>query len=98
MNKKILAKTLLPISSIALLGGGWIATSLTLTSCGNKSVFLNNETKALQYLTKNSQKCPEANFTFDEDSAAEILNFIVKNYSKQACINAAIFYLINGTD
>jgi nitrogen fixation protein FixH len=36
MNKKILLKTLLPISTIALLGGG-IASSLTLTSCSKKS-------------------------------------------------------------
>jgi hypothetical protein len=36
MNKKILLKTLLPIAAVALLGGG-IASSLTLTSCSNKS-------------------------------------------------------------
>jgi hypothetical protein len=35
MNKKILAKTLLPIAIVALLGGG-IATSLILSSCGSK--------------------------------------------------------------
>jgi hypothetical protein len=35
MNKKILAKTLLPISTVALLGGG-IASSLVLTSCSKK--------------------------------------------------------------
>jgi hypothetical protein len=35
MNKKILLKTLLPIATVALLGGG-IASSLVLTSCSNK--------------------------------------------------------------
>jgi hypothetical protein len=36
MNKKILLKTILPIATVALLGGG-IASSLILTSCSNKS-------------------------------------------------------------
>jgi hypothetical protein len=35
MNKKILLKTLFPITTVAILGGG-IASSLTLTSCSNK--------------------------------------------------------------
>jgi archaellum component FlaG (FlaF/FlaG flagellin family) len=34
MNKKILAKILLPIATVALLGG--VTSSLTLTSCSNK--------------------------------------------------------------
>jgi hypothetical protein len=36
MNKKIILKKLLPISLVALIGGG-IASSLTLTSCSNES-------------------------------------------------------------
>jgi hypothetical protein len=34
VDKKTILKTLLPISSIALIGGG-IASSLILTSCSN---------------------------------------------------------------
>jgi hypothetical protein len=34
MNKKILLKTLLPISAAALIGGG-IASSLVLSSCSS---------------------------------------------------------------
>jgi hypothetical protein len=35
MNKKILAKKLMPIATVVLIGGG-IASSLVLTSCSNK--------------------------------------------------------------
>jgi hypothetical protein len=35
MSKKIFVKTLLPITSVALLGGG-IASSLVLSSCSSK--------------------------------------------------------------
>jgi hypothetical protein len=38
MNKKILTKTLLPITTVALLGG--IASSLTLTSCNKPNTLL----------------------------------------------------------
>jgi hypothetical protein len=37
MNKKIILKTLLPIATVVLLGGG-IASSLVLTSCNNQYI------------------------------------------------------------
>jgi hypothetical protein len=60
MNKKILAKTLLPISTIVLLGGG-IASTLVLSSCGNggnKVVTFTTAAETLEYLEKNSTNCP----------------------------------------
>jgi hypothetical protein len=57
MNKKILAKTLLPIAIVAILGGG-IASSLILTNCSGSSSFkqLNffNKQQAVSYVNKNS--------------------------------------------
>jgi hypothetical protein len=60
MNKKILAKTLLPISAIALLGGG-IASSLTLTSCSKKQNFsilehdvFNSKAEIYKYINEHS--------------------------------------------
>jgi hypothetical protein len=53
-NNKILAKTLLPISTIALLGGG-IASTFVLTSCGEKATILNNKAEAISYLQKHKQ-------------------------------------------
>jgi hypothetical protein len=76
MNKKILLKTLLPISVVALLGGG-IASSLILTSCGSKKDLVlkfEDKDEVSSYLAKN-QRDLSHNFTQLSDSgySGEIL-------------------------
>jgi hypothetical protein len=54
MAKQTLLKTLLPIASVALIGGG-IASTFVLTSCGEKATILNNKAEAISYLQKHKQ-------------------------------------------
>jgi hypothetical protein len=58
MNNKILAKTLLPIASIALIGGG-IASSLVACSKQDKIILLeheifNSKEDIYDYINKNA--------------------------------------------
>jgi hypothetical protein len=69
MNKKFLTKTLLPISAVALLGGG-IATSLVLSSCSNKS---KKAEKALEINISHSTTTFEG-FELDIEGSYEAFN------------------------
>jgi hypothetical protein len=106
MNKKILTKTLLPISVVALLGGG-IASSLILSSCSkDKTIVLKSNEEIIQYLQDNAQTCLESQNTFLYDSYSHALsspvdffNFIKTYYTKQAYINGFIFsYALNAKE
>jgi hypothetical protein len=55
MNKKILLKTLLPISAVTLLGGG-IASSFILTECSNSKITFKNPSEVGSYLSSHSVK------------------------------------------
>jgi hypothetical protein len=69
MNKKILAKILLPISVVALIGGG-IASSLALSSCSNKS---KKAEKALEINISHSTNTYDG-FELDIEGSYEALN------------------------
>jgi hypothetical protein len=83
MNKKILAKTLLPIATVALLGGG-IASSLVLTSCSKKSdggiIYegtFNSEDEIINFINNHSQNL---NYTIPEP--------VGRDYSKYGDLNS----------
>jgi hypothetical protein len=93
MNKNIL-HLLLPITSIALIGGG-IASSLVLTSCGNKTIILRSKREIDKYLKNNSQNCNYFVANIDETTdqltePQDFYNFILPHYTKQAFINGII--------
>jgi hypothetical protein len=92
MSKKIFVKTLLPIATVALLGGG-IAASLTLTSCGEKEIRL-DRTNTLDYLLSHKQDSPYKEVEYYEDGdivdQGSFAVFLQKYFTKQAFINAAI--------
>jgi hypothetical protein len=104
MNKKILAQTLLPITSITLLGGG-IATSLVLTSCSSNSskvIILDTVEKVNNYLIAHKQTGHDVvPFTFSVggsgqrvlDSPAGYLMNVLPLYNKQAFINGVIYQI-----
>jgi hypothetical protein len=104
MNKKILLKTLLPISAIALLGGG-IATSLTLSSCSSKKVVLASYMQAKKYLAKNAVILPSGSYQYEisagnypeiiESQRAIFFNNILPVYNKQSIINGIICSISN---
>jgi hypothetical protein len=103
MNKKILLKTLLPISAVALLGGG-IATSLTLSGCSSKKVVLASYMQAKKYLAKNAVILPEGSYQYDteagfpeiiESQRTTFFNNILPAYNKQSIINGVIDDICN---
>jgi hypothetical protein len=93
MNKKILTKTLLPIATVALLGGG-IASSLVLSSCGNKTIILRSKAEVDKYLMDNSQNCDFFDASVNDANLLTepqlFYNFILPHYTKQAFINGLI--------
>jgi hypothetical protein len=92
MNKKILAKTLLPIATVALLGGG-IASSLVLTS-SSKDLTISTQAEAAKYLLKHARVFPRSVFYYDENNelinADSFYDFAYPYYDKQAFINGYI--------
>jgi hypothetical protein len=102
MNKKILAKTLLPISTIVLLGGG-IASSLVLTSCGN-SITFKSVSDVDKYISKHAVKLSTIGDTFYyNNSSGELENsdsfyrFVYDKYNKQAYINGVLALYAGGS-
>ncbi|MDR2829810.1 MAG: hypothetical protein LBB45_02040 [Methanobrevibacter sp.] len=100
MIKKTLLKTLLPITSVALIGGG-IASSLTLTSCSNKKVIIKSQKQAIEYLLKNAVILPSGKYEYvinetsnkkeiKESDAALFYNKILSAYNKQSYINSMV--------
>jgi hypothetical protein len=91
MNKKILTKTLLPIASIALIGGG-IASSLALTSCSNGTKLTSRN--YAKYLDNHAVKCEDATFYINgSNEITDTTNFFTwlsNNYTKQVFINGII--------
>jgi hypothetical protein len=94
VNKKILAKTLLPIVSVVLIGGG-IASSFVLTSCSNdKEVILSSSVAAENYIRKHARVFPSNEFHYNAISKITevypFYDFACLYYDKQAFINGEI--------
>jgi hypothetical protein len=103
MNKKFLLKTLLPITSVVLIGGG-IATSLVLSSC-SKKVVLTSYMQVIEYLAKNAVILPSGSYTYDDvEGVYEIVEYqratffdsILPVFNKQSYINGVIAYICYG--
>ncbi|MDR2830873.1 MAG: hypothetical protein LBB45_07570 [Methanobrevibacter sp.] len=91
MSKKLFTK-LLPISTIALLGGG-IASSLTLTSCSKKEIRV-DASNTEDYLVTHRQNGPDKEVEYDENGNIIDYSFpiyLLKHYTKQALINYMIY-------
>jgi hypothetical protein len=71
MNKKILTKILLPISTITLLGGG-IASSLILTECSNSKIIFKNPSEVGSYLSSHSVKLSSNGSNFNYNPAQQL--------------------------
>jgi hypothetical protein len=102
MNKKILTKTLLPISTVVLLGGG-IASSLILTNCSN-SITFKSVADVDKYLSKHAVKLSTSGYTFMYDSDSKQLDdsesfykFVYDKYNKQAYINGVLAMYAGGS-
>jgi hypothetical protein len=102
MNKKILAKTLLPIATVALLGGG-IASSIVLNSCSegtNESIILTVNNYE-EYLANHVVKCEEEYFTTNSDYEINLVDdffvWLSHNYTKQVFVNGIIGTAFAGT-
>jgi hypothetical protein len=100
MNKKMLLKTLLPIVTVALLGGG-IASSLTLTSCGKSKIIFRSEDDLNSYLSKHSSSGDEIEFAYGENGYLEDVNnyhsYLLPVYTRQNFINSMLFTYAHGS-
>jgi hypothetical protein len=73
MIKKVLIKTLLPISTVTLLGGG-IASLLTLTSCSSNKVILKSSAQAAKYLENNVVSLGSGTYHYNTVDEVEVLD------------------------
>jgi hypothetical protein len=96
MNKKTLLKTLLPIASVALIGGG-IASSLILSSCSKGTILTVNNYE--EYLANHVVKCDEK--IVETDAYRDIIDvddffaWLSHNYTKQVFVNSLVTRAFN---
>jgi hypothetical protein len=106
MSKKLFT-TLLPIATVALLGGG-IVSSLTLTSCGKSKIIFRSKTDVDNYLLKHSSSGMPDTFYYevssDEDNGrlpeAEVdryHSYLLPIFTRQNLINSILYVYSNGS-
>jgi hypothetical protein len=96
MNKQILFKTLLPISTIVLFGAG-LSLAIVLTSCDDEKVYelkYNND-DVENYLRNHKQNCVANTFSVEGGTLGEdYFDFLINNYNKQAFINGLVTQML----